>query len=316
MFKRSFFRNQSSSLGASILAIAYAGSYLLGLVRDRTLAYYFPTAIKETYDAAFQVPDLIFNLFAAGILSAAVFLPIFRELVDEKEEEKAYSLASTLMNLISIIIIAIGLVCFFTMPALTKLIVPGFDPERQVLVTNLSRIMLLSPLLFGVSNVIGNILYSFKRFFSYGFAILLYNGSIILSIIFLQASLGIYSAAIGLVIGVLLHLVFRLIELSFTPFKYRFGIQLKSTEFWQLIKLAIPKTLGQITYQGNLFIFNRIGSLLQAGSISAFSYARNIQSFPVSLFGISLASAVFPDLSSQAAGREQTKLSASLQKSI
>lgn len=316
IFKKSFFSKQKTSLGAVILSTAYAGSYALGLLRDRTLAYYFTTDIKETYDAAFIIPDLIFNFFAAGLLSAAVFLPVFRELLDRKEPEKANELGSSLLNLMSVTIIVIDLACLILMPYLTPLIAPGFSPEKIALVTTMSRIMLLSPLLFAISNIVGNILYSFQRFTTYAFAVLLYNGSIILTVIFTQGRLGITSAAWGLVLGVFLHLLFRLSELRATSFRYRFQINFKLRELWLVLKLAIPKTLGQLSEQAKLLIFNRVGSLLSSGSLAAFNYARNIQSFPVSLIGISLSSAVFPELSSLVGRNKQAELKLSFLKSF
>jgi putative peptidoglycan lipid II flippase len=61
-----------------------------------------------------------------------------------------------------------------------------------------------------------------------------------------------------------------------------------------MYKLSFPKSLSLVFWQLSVWVYSIIGYSLAEGSISAFNYARNVQCFAVSLFGIAVATAVFP----------------------
>jgi putative peptidoglycan lipid II flippase len=71
-----------------------------------------------------------------------------------------------------------------------------------------------------------------------------------------------------------------------------------------------------MTTQASLWAYTLIGYTLAEGSVAAFNYARNLQSFPVSLFGIALATAAFPFLSDHAHAEDTKKFSEDFQVSL
>jgi len=66
----------------------------------------------------------------------------------------------------------------------------------------------------------------------------------------------------------------------------------------QILRLALPRTVGAAAYHFNLIVITAIASTLAVGSIAVFNFADNLQYVPVSLIGISFAVASFPALSS------------------
>ena len=104
---------------------------------------------------------------------------------------------------------------------------------------------------------------------------------------------GVMGLAWGVVLGSVLHLLVQLPEAWRSGWSYRM-IFVISTEAKQVLKLMIPRTLGLMANQVNQIIMTMIASTLAVGSIAVFNLANNLQSFPISIFGVSLAVAAFP----------------------
>lgn len=301
MFK--IFAAQTTGLAAFTLTAASALSYCLGMVRDIVFArFYGAGLVSDAYNAGFLVPDAIFNLFVAGALTAA-FIPVFSAYLSRQKKEEAADLASGFLAAASLVVAAASLLAYFFLPQIVAWYFTGADQEKIALTISLSRILLLSSLLFTISNTIGNVLLAHKHFFSYAFAPLFYNLGIIGGMFFFAADYGIYAAAWGAVAGVFLHLCVRLLELPALGFRFgRVGAFWRHPGLKQIALLMLPKTVGLMSWQLSLFAINIIGNRqLGDGAVSAFYYAKNLQSFPVSVFGIALATAVFPYLSDHAA---------------
>jgi len=76
------------------------------------------------------------------------------------------------------------------MHQLTDVLVPGFAPEKKDLTEQFTRIMLLSPILLGISGVFGGVLVSLKRFILYSLAPIFYNAGIIFGAVFFVRIMG------------------------------------------------------------------------------------------------------------------------------
>ncbi|MCK5343433.1 MAG: polysaccharide biosynthesis C-terminal domain-containing protein, partial [Candidatus Heimdallarchaeota archaeon] len=80
--------------------------------------------------------------------------------------------------------------------------------------------------------------------------------------------------------------------------------------------LMIPKSISLIAWQLNLYIFAIVGMKIIEGGLAAFHFARNIQSFAVSLFGIAFATAVFPHLATAVSKGDKRAYTDHIQKTI
>lgn len=299
----------------ALISLTSLLSYGIGLVRDRVIATSFGTTnATDAYNASFLIPDILFNFFIAGALSAA-FLPVFSEYL-VKDKEEAQKLANTMLNSASVLIGTLALIAFILMPYIVPFAFQDADPTIHQDIINMTRIMLFSAMFFAISNTLGNILMSYRHFFSYSMSPVLYNLGIILGVIFLQDSLGIYSAAIGVVIGAAFHCLIRVIDTMHTEYKYKAQIQLNNPGFKKILKLMVPRSIGLIAWQINLLIYGITAIRMTEGGFTAFNYARNIQSFAVSLFGIAFATAVFPYLSNALGRNEKEEYTGHIQKTI
>ncbi|MFA6511814.1 MAG: murein biosynthesis integral membrane protein MurJ [Patescibacteria group bacterium] len=308
-----FLKKQSITSGALVLSAASFLSYLLGLWRDRLFAGNFGAGeTLDAYNSAFLIPDLIANLLFAGV-SLAVLMPVLADIAAREKPEKAFRLASTILNLAALLMLVLAAIAFVLMPWLMQLIAPGFDAEQTALAVQLSRLMLLSPMLFMLSNALGSILVSMKRFVGYAFSPVFYNIGIVAGTFFFADAIGIYAAVLGTLFGALLHLLIRVFELIHTPFRYMPILDVFQPAIRKIVGLMIPRMIGLVAWQANLWAWTAIASTLAAGSIAIFSFSRNLQSLPVSLFGIALATAVFPTLSEMFAKKDWKSFTENIQ---
>jgi putative peptidoglycan lipid II flippase len=312
---KKFFKPIGLGGASALIAVASFLSYAVGLVRDRTIAVHFgTTTATDTYNASFLIPDMLFNLFIAGALTAA-FMPMFSEYL-QKDKKEAASLANTMLSGASILIAILSVIAFIFMGKIIPAAFPGVAPAGQADIILMTRLMLPSAFLFAISNTLGNILMTYRHFLSFAISPVLYNLGIIMGVVFMNDKFGIYSAAIGVLIGAVFHLAIRLIDLFSTEYRYKPELKVRHPGFKKIIKLMIPRSIGLIAWQINLYIFAIVGMRMVEGGLAAFNFARNIQSFAVSLFGIAFATAVFPNLNSAISRNDKAAFTENIQKTI
>jgi len=297
MIKR-FFNSQTKTVtfAAGLLSISALLSKALGLIRDGLLAGHFGASIEtDIYFAAFRIPDFVYNFLIVGGLTIA-FLPLFSDYY-LKDKEKSWEMVSNLLNVFLFFLVIISFVLFLFTPYLMRIVAPGFSEESLKLAALLTRLMFLSPILFGISNIFSGILHYFNRFLSYSLAPVLYNLGIIFGILFFVPYFGIIGLGLGVILGAFLHLIIQLPAAFLCGFKYRISFNLKHPALLQIFKLMIPRSFAIGAQQINLVIITAIASTLSAGSIAIFNFSNNLYHLPIGIFGISFAVACFPELS-------------------
>ena len=257
---------------------------------------------------------MLVNIFITSALSAA-FLPVFTDYLS-KNEDQANRLATQILFIFSTFIIIGSVLIASNINWIVPKLYSDFPPEGQILIIGMTKMALLSAFIFALSNTIGNILMSHKHFVSYAISPILYNIGIILGILFLKEDYGIYSAVIGAIMGASLHLTIRLIDLLKTKFRLKHSNKIEKEGLVKIFKLSIPKAISTLSWEANRVITSIVGTQLIVGGFTAYNYARNIQSFAVSIFGISFATAIFPFITDAANAKDHEKYSYYIQKTI
>ncbi len=275
-------------------------SYFFGFIRDRIFAHEFGLSrTLDIYNASFIIPDFILTVFIGTALSAA-FLPIFTKQYDKKKE-LGYKYAQQVMTWAMFLIAGIGILVAITLPNFAHVMVPGFDDADLKKYILLTRIMLLSPILFTLSNIYGRIIMSFKEFLWYGLSPALYNFGIIIGVLLFVDKFGIAGLVMGNILGILMHLSIRLIIVKRPKYDFKHKLDFTfSPEIIDTIKLMLPKMLQYFMWNLMLMSFTSIASELADGSIAVYNYARNFQSLPVSMLGIAIAMTLYTSLSHDA----------------
>lgn len=271
-------------------------SYIAGFVRDRTLATTFGASTTlDVYYASFVVPDFILALFVTSSIGA-VFIPLF---IAQKNvsSDMARKYAYDVMCFLGLVIVIASVIAAFVIPYCTDFLVPGFTEAQRSQYIMMVRFMLLSPVIFVVSNIFGGVLLSVRDFFFYGIAPIFYNLGIVFGIIVFVPKFGPMGLAYGTIFGAFLHAASRVSMGGSRIGRPHRRIEILSPVVKKTLRLMMPKMAQIIAWQVLLLWFVRLATTMDAGSVTVYNFARNFQSMPVSLIGIAIALSAFTTLS-------------------
>lgn len=293
-----FFYKETDKLhhAAFLLAFFSVLSQILAFVRDRGLAHFFGASTDlDIYYAAFRIPDFIF-VTVASMVSLSVLVPFIVER-EKGGREKVREFVDDIFSFFSIVILAVAVIAFFLIPKVSEILFKGFSPEALSQVVYLSRVLLISPVLLGVSNLLGSLTQAYNRFLIYASAPVLYNTGIIIGILFLAPRYGIVGVAWGVALGSFLHVLIQVPAVVTMGLLPRAKIIFDWANIKRVIGLSLPRTLTLSTSHVAALFLVALASLMTAGSISVFTFAQNISSVPLSIIGVSYSLAAFPTLS-------------------
>jgi len=307
IFNFSFGRDQQAkkiTSSALILGVFYLISAILGLFRDRLLAGRFGAGRElDIYFAAFRIPDFVYNIIILGGLIVA-FLPLFAEYFS-RDEKEAWEMTNYVLNTFLFCLILLSIIFFIFAPFLIKFLFPGFSTEEIQTAIPLVRLLFLSPILFGISNLFSGILQYFRRFFIYALTPILYNLGIIVGILFFSPRFGIFGVGMGVVLGAFCHMAFQIPWVIKCGFSYKPFFSFKYPAIGKIFKLMVPRIFGVAAQQINLIVITSIASLISVGAIAVFNFSNNLQSLPIGVIGTSFAIVIFPILSKSWASNQK-----------
>lgn len=298
-----------TSLAAASLIVAagFLGSRLLGLLRSIAIAHQFGTSPElGAYWVGFRLPDLAFQLIAGATLASA-FIPVFARRFQE-DERAAWRLANSVINLVFVATLAFAALGALLAPWLVPAMAPGLGDdigrsgELTSLAVDLTRIMMLSPVLFSVSGMATGVLNARQHFLWPAVAPMVYNLAIIAGAL---VSDDVHVLAWAVVAGAALHLLVQTPALASAGLRYGPIADWRDAAVREVGRLMGPRVLGLAAYQLNFVITTFFASLVSDEAISAVNFAWLVMMTPLGLFGMAISTAVFPTLAEQAARDER-----------
>lgn len=312
------FEPPSLAMAASVVALGFLGSRLLGLVRTVVIAHQFGTSPDlDAYFVAFRIPDLIFQLLAGATLGSA-FIPTFARVVTDRGDREGWRLASGVLNLLFAATLFFALVGLLLAPLLVPLTAPGLGDETgqhkelTSLAVDLTRIMMLSPVLFAVSGMFMGILNARHHFLAPAFAPMFYNAAIIVGALI---SSDVKVLAICVVLGAVLHLAVQLPALRLVGMRWQPVWDWRDKAVREVGRLMAPRVIGLAAFHLNFVVATFFASTVGSGAISAVNYAWLVVMTPLGLFGMAISTAVFPRMAEQAA-RDEGQLQETVSKAL
>lgn len=305
---------------AIVLASSTLVSALLGIFRDRLLnSYYldtYPTGI-DAYTAAFTIPDFLFFLLTSGALAVS-FIPVFNQRLSSGNKKSAWELSSSLLNLMAIMtLIASILIMIFADPLVRYIVGPGLDESGTILAINMMRVIAINPFLFSISTILSSIQQALGRFIFYALAPALYNVGILIGIVWFTGGInlfgwqifegGIMGVALGVVFGAILQVIVSLIGLFGLGFDYEFKINWKNQGFRSVLKLLPARSLDQGIDYANTLVTTNLSSRMGAGALRSYNQAYSLSQMPVSLIGVAISTAFFPQLTEELGEGKEAK---------
>jgi putative peptidoglycan lipid II flippase len=287
-----------------VVSGAFLVSRLLGWVRLVVIGRAFDPAQLDTFFAAFRIPDLIFQLVAAGALSSAV-IPIVAALLERDEQARAWRVVSTVINLMLIALAVLAGVLFILAPVVMQAFTPGFEGEQLERTIALTRIMLLSPIFLAMGSVATSVLNAGGRFAASSIAPIVYNLAIIGGALFVAPTFGVEGLAVSVVVGSLGHLLVQLRPLARLGFRYEPRIDAADPEARRALLLMAPRAFGLGASQVTFIVVTALASTLFVGAVADFNIAFTLLQIPIGVIGVPLGIVLLPSLSRDAAvGRE------------
>jgi putative peptidoglycan lipid II flippase len=250
----------------------------------------------DIYYAAFRVPDLLYASIASFV-AVTVLIPFLLEKMEKDgDQENARRFVNTVFTAFAVTMTVVVAIAYIAMPYLARFVVPGFSFEAQAEFVLLSRILLLSPFLLGVSNLFGAVTQSLRRFFVFAAGPVLYNVGIVIGIVFLMPRYGLAGVVWGVILGALFHVAIQLPVLFSNRIVPRFTVTIGWEDIRHVVKLSVPRTLALSAANFSTIILVALASKVASGSIAVFTLAMNLQSIPLAVIGMSYSVAAFPTL--------------------
>lgn len=280
---------------ATIIMVMVAASRVLGLIRYRTFVHFFPPEQLDTFLAAFQLPDMIFEILILGAMSSA-FIPVFSKYLAKGEDKEAWDVAGMTLNVMFLFFSIFSVVIFIFANPIYSIIAKGFTPDQIAQTVSFTRILLIAQMFFIASYHLTAVLESNQRFLISSIAPLFYNIGIIICTYFLAPTLGLFAPVVGVVVGSAMHFLIQLPLAWSLGFRPIFSLDFRSPGVRSIVRLALPRIIELSTLQIKRFTDLFIASLV-VGGVTYFKFADSLAALPVGLFGLSIAKASLPQLS-------------------
>ncbi len=286
---------------AYLLAGLTLASQLLALLRDRIFAHTFGAGeVLDLYYAAFRVPDLVFAL-VASLVSAYVLIPRITGMDRESTRRLLSESATFLFGFGGLICIVLAVF----MPQFLSFLYPNFSASTyQSEFVLLSRILLLQPILLGLSGVLASVTQVHRRFVLFAISPVLYNVGIIAGAVFLYPIWGLTGIGLGVIAGAVAYLSVNIpvvIGAGVLPSLRVPTFALMSSVMRDSVPRSLALGVGSVTALALTALASRIGT----GAVSVFTFAINLEAVPLALIGSSYAIAAFPALSEASASEKR-----------
>lgn len=288
-------------------------SRVSGLVRERALAHFLGTSFAtDAFRAAMRIPNLLQNLLGEGVLSAS-FIPVYSRLLAEGRERDAGMVAGAIAGLLTAltgVLVVVGVV--FAEP-ITRLIAAGFTGQRFDLTVTLVQVitpgigfLVLSAWCLGVLN-------SHRHFFLSYVAPVLLNATQVAVLV--GFGLTVYRAGVtgpdaqalaglvkalgwGTLAGGVLQFAVQLPKVLRLVPGLRPSLRTDLPAVRRTLRAFGPVVTGRGVVQLSAYVDTLLASFLVAGALAALGYAQILYLLPISLFGMSVAAAELPEMSS------------------
>jgi putative peptidoglycan lipid II flippase len=311
----------------------FAVDKVLGILRQILIARQFGLSPElDAFNAANNLPDLLFALISGGALAVA-FIPVLTETLTNKGRNPAWDLFSRIANLAFIVtgLLAI-LIAVFAEPLVNwKMgIAPGFGPQQRQLVAQLMRLNLIATVIFSISGLVMCGLQANQHFLLPAVAPLLYNVGQIFGVIILSPekgyhigsfvlpafNLGVNGLVYGVILGAALHLLIQIPGLVKYQFHWIPRIGIRTAEVRQVLRLLGPRLLTMLFIQLIFIVRDNLASHQTAGAVSALTYGWMIMQVPETLIGTALGTALLPTLAEHAARGQWADFRASVERAV
>jgi putative peptidoglycan lipid II flippase len=299
---------QGLARSASLLAIGSLVSRALGLLREMVIAALFgATGQVSAFRVAAQVPTLLYDFLVGGMLSAAL-VPVLSDYARRGRREFTH-LVAALLALFVVLLTALVIALELAAPLLAHLLAGGFrasEPALLELTTQLIRWTAPVVWLLSMAGVMMAVLYAQQRFTAPALATAIFNLGIVVAAPLLAPQIGVFSLAVGLLLGSLAQLALMTFDARRAGLLIRPRVDWRHPALRRIFWLYLPIAAGLVVSLFQVGLDRRLASGAGEQSIAWMANATTLQQMPLGLISVAISLAALPRLSQHfAAGDER-----------
>lgn len=316
-----------------IIGVFFGLEKVLGFIRQVLIARVFGLSpALDVFNAANNLPDLLFALISGGALAMAL-IPVLSEHLEQQGRQAAWDLFSRIGNLLFLVTAGFSIIIALLAPQIVSArwgIAPGFDSSQQTLVAELMRLNLIATLLFSMSGLVIAGLQANQHFLLPALAPSMYDIGMLFGVLVLvpeqgytlagitlpALGLGVHGLVYGTILGAALFLLVQVPGLIHFKFRWTPRINLRDPGVQQVIRLMLPR-IGTVFFIHLIFIFqDNFASRLAAGSVTALVYGWLFMQVPESLIGTAIGTALLPTISEHISAGEREAFQEAINRTV
>jgi putative peptidoglycan lipid II flippase len=295
---------------ATIIAVGNVASRILGLVREIVKADLFGAGGNvSALDTAMALPKIIYALVVGGMINSAL-IPVLSDYTAPERRTELWHLLSLLLSVATIAVSGLVVLGELLTPQLVWLSAAGLPVADQQLATRLLRVMLPGVLFMSLASVLSGALYALNRFTFPALTAAVFNVALVIVALALGNRWGVYSMAVGLLVGSVLQVLLQLPGLR--DARFRLLLHLRHPALRRIGRLYLPILAGLAVDKLAELLSYRLASHTGASSPSWMTYSATIIQFPLGLVGTAISIAILPTLSRQANNEQGDRFKATL----
>lgn len=317
-------------------------SRILGMARESIASRSFGAVGWDVFTVAFSMPNLFRKLLGEGALSAA-FIPLYGQSVKNDTKEEAYAFANASVNLLMVILIALTII-----GELVLWIIGNWwpMPAEKLMAIKLTAIMLPYVMLVCGTAFLGSILQVHRRFLAITLSPILLNVTLIIAVVIAAVrldlsqqadkELGVVWLSYAVLIAGVLQITALIPSLRAVGFRFQPVLHFWTPRIRKMLLMSLPVALGAGVLQISVLLdkalswflarevgnptFNLFGWVLdyplELGAAARLNWAQYLYQFPLGIFAIAIATAIFPALSEDAGINDRSRFRSILRQGL
>ena len=303
-----------------IIALGNIASRILGLTREKTLAYFFGASSQlDAFRIAVLVPQTFYDLLIGGHVNGAI-VPVLTEIVTVEGRDELWKVVNVLVTMLLMIVSALVIVLEIFAPQIVALTADGFTEANQALATGLLRITAPALIFLALFAIFSGTLYALKSFTYPAFAGVMFNASIVIAIFVLVPpaelliqqenalfpfhislpATAVTAAATGWFIGAIVQMMIQMPGLQLSKLRISFNWRHPALKSVVFLYAPVMASLLMDTLVIRFFSYRLASQSNIIGSLSYMLQATTLIQLPQGLVATAISIAILPTLASQA----------------
>ena len=296
------------------MSVSTALSRVTGFARTWAIAYALGvTAFAASYNVANNIPNMIYELVAGGVISS-LFIPVFMEQWESSSERDAWSFASSVFNIATLALAIVAVAGTLWAAPFVRTQTFTVSVEDASLAVFFFRFFAVQVVIYGAGSVMSGILNSQRKYLWVAL------GPVFNNIVVIVTLLGFYvpfrqtdpdlaktGLAIGTTLGVLAMYAVQLPSLLALRPRWSPRIDWRHPGLRAMGAMAIPTIIYVLTNLVAVSFRNAYALKVTASGPATLLYAWMWYQLPYGVLAVALATAIFTELSAQAGRKDYAR---------